>query len=96
MTDAIPRTCAGSGILLLYAVNGLAGWRATKIETKNREKEHVSEIRSIADRDSPVRWPGSCDDAPQSFSQLCPFSNLLGWLGQSNMRMPRDKWIKEI
>jgi hypothetical protein len=71
--------------LLAKLLNG----ELPKYERKWEEK-YVDEIRTSSARDYPVRWICPCDDTPsQSLSQLCPFSNLLGGLGQSNLCMPR-------
>jgi hypothetical protein len=63
---------------------------------KNREEKYVDEIRRSSARDNAMRWSHPRDDAPQSLSQLCPFSNLRERFGQGNLCMPGDKRIAPV
>src|ERR1700753_442066 len=56
----------------------------------------LTRFAAVLLRDDAVRWIRPCDDTSESLSQLCPFSNLIGGLGQSNMCMPRYKRIAPV
>ena len=72
------------------------GRKADRKYKRNWEEKYVGEIRRSSACDYPLCRIRPRNDAPQSLSQLCPFSNLLRWLGQSNLCVPRHRRIAPV